>query len=228
MALSHQPCYQNPKWFTDGAHDLLDPANKENSLWWSSHVLCWTIGTALGGHLNKLPSLSQSLPCTLRIIFFQGIAWDFVYWHFSPDCNCLFTNLYLLFPGGTSGKEPCCQCRRRKRHGFSPWVRKIPWRRDRQPTPVFLSAESHGWKPGGLQSTGSQAVGHDWSDWAHTHLLLDKCLGSVDRIPTTHIFSVPSPAAWHKICAGKKHWNDSKSFHYALRQKFNFIKDMAI
>ena len=32
-------------------------------------------------------------------------------------------------PGGTHGKEPCCQCRRYKRHGFYPWVRKIPWRR---------------------------------------------------------------------------------------------------
>ena len=32
------------------------------------------------------------------------------------------------FPGGSSGKEPTCQCRRLKRHGFDPWVRKIPWR----------------------------------------------------------------------------------------------------
>ena len=24
-------------------------------------------------------------------------------------------------------------------------------------------------EPGGLQSTGPQRVGHDWSDWAHTH-----------------------------------------------------------
>ena len=31
------------------------------------------------------------------------------------------------FLGGTSGKEPACQCRRCKRHGFSPWVGKIPW-----------------------------------------------------------------------------------------------------
>ena len=30
------------------------------------------------------------------------------------------------FPGGTSGKEPACQCRRPKRHGFDPWVGKIP------------------------------------------------------------------------------------------------------
>ena len=47
-------------------------------------------------------------------------------------------------PGGTSGKEPACQCRRRKRRGFSPWVRKIPWRRKWQPTPVSLPGESHG------------------------------------------------------------------------------------
>ena len=33
------------------------------------------------------------------------------------------------FPGGASGKEPACQCRRHKRHEFDPWVRKIPWRR---------------------------------------------------------------------------------------------------
>ena len=30
------------------------------------------------------------------------------------------------------------------RHGFDPWVEKIPWRRAWQPTPVFLSGESHG------------------------------------------------------------------------------------
>ena len=27
---------------------------------------------------------------------------------------------------------------------FDPWVRKIPWRRKGQPTPVFLPGESHG------------------------------------------------------------------------------------
>ena len=47
------------------------------------------------------------------------------------------------FPGGTS-KETACQCRRRKSDGFAPWVRKIPWRRKWQPTPVILPRESHG------------------------------------------------------------------------------------
>ena len=47
-------------------------------------------------------------------------------------------------PGGTSGKQPTCQCRRCRRRRFNPWVGKIPWRRAQQPTLVFLPGESHG------------------------------------------------------------------------------------
>ena len=46
--------------------------------------------------------------------------------------------------GGASGKEPSYQCRRCKRYGCDPWVGKIPWRRARQPTPIFLPGEAHG------------------------------------------------------------------------------------
>jgi len=35
----------------------------------------------------------------------------------------------------------CLQCGRPR---FDPWIRKIPWRRKWQPTPVFLPEESHG------------------------------------------------------------------------------------
>ena len=44
------------------------------------------------------------------------------------------------FPGGTSGKEPTCQCGD-MRGRFNPWVGKIPWRKAWQPTLVFLSGE---------------------------------------------------------------------------------------
>ena len=44
----------------------------------------------------------------------------------------------------TSLKEPACQCRRWKRCGFNPWVRKIPWRRKWKHTPAFLPGESYG------------------------------------------------------------------------------------
>ena len=41
-------------------------------------------------------------------------------------------------------KNLACQCRRRKRRSFDPWIRKIPWNRKWQPTPVFLPGKSHG------------------------------------------------------------------------------------
>ena len=47
----------------------------------------------------------------------------------------------------------------KRRLGFDLWVRKIPWRRARQPTPVLLPGESHGKRdsPGELQTMGSQS-----------------------------------------------------------------------
>ena len=50
----------------------------------------------------------------------------------------------MCCPAGASGQEPASQCRRLKRCRFDPWVRKIPCRRKRQPTPVFLPGEVHG------------------------------------------------------------------------------------
>ena len=41
-------------------------------------------------------------------------------------------------------KNPTYQSRRRKRWGFSSWVRKIPWRKAWQPTLVFLPRKFHG------------------------------------------------------------------------------------
>ena len=69
-------------------------------------------------------------------------------------CVCVASLIYytsskitaklLGFPGGSSGKEPACQCKRCNRCGFDPWAGKIPGRREWLPTPVFLPGESHG------------------------------------------------------------------------------------
>ena len=53
--------------------------------------------------------------------------------------------------------------------GVDPLMGKILWRRAWQFTSVFLLGESHG-QSSGLQSMGSQRVGHDWSDLACTHV----------------------------------------------------------
>ena len=62
---------------------------------------------------------------------------------------CASPNLWMglpfpgCFPGDASGKEATYQCRRHKRCGFNPWVRKIPWGRKWQSTPEFLPRKSH-------------------------------------------------------------------------------------
>ena len=43
---------------------------------------------------------------------------------------------------------------------YNPWVRKIPWRRAWQLTPLFLPGKSQGF-PTRIQSMGSQRVGHN-------------------------------------------------------------------
>ena len=55
----------------------------------------------------------------------------------------VFSYTQMGFPGGIHDKEPACQCRRRKRCGFDPWVGNIPWRRKWQATPVFLTGIFH-------------------------------------------------------------------------------------
>ena len=39
---------------------------------------------------------------------------------------CVCICVYVGFPGGASGKELTCQCKRRERGGFDPWVGKTP------------------------------------------------------------------------------------------------------
>ena len=56
---------------------------------------------------------------------------------------CFISRMYMLIPDGSS-KESACQCRRHRRRGFDPWVRKISQKRKWQLTPVFLPEESHG------------------------------------------------------------------------------------
>ena len=70
-------------------------------------------------------------------------------------CVCVSVCVDRL-PRWLSRKESTCQCRRRRKHGFDPWVRKIHWRRKWQAIPVFLPRKSHG-----------QRVPEGYSLWAH-------------------------------------------------------------
>ena len=107
------------------------------------------------------------------------------------------------FPGGASGKEPVCQCRRCKRLGFESCVGNIPWRRSWLLTPV-LPGEYHG-----QRSLGLQRVGCDWSDLAHVHRLIKKLLSWVLLLSCVRFFAthglqharLPCPLPTPGVCS---------------------------
>ena len=86
-----------------------------------------------GPLLQEHQQLSMRASCCLWL-FPATATWNLL----------LMSTWYSSFPGGASGKELACQCRRHKRRGFHPWVGKVPRRRAWQPTPMFLPGESQG------------------------------------------------------------------------------------
>ena len=81
-------------------------------------------------------------------------------------CNLLYVSCTL--PRSVSGKEPTSHFRRCKRLGFNPSVRKIPWRRAWQLTPVFMPGDSHGQR----NLVGYSPRGHKESDTTEQLTLL--------------------------------------------------------
>ena len=62
-------------------------------------------------------------------------------WKYLQQLILLTIICQVGFPGGSDSKKSTCPCRRPR---FDPWVGKIPWRREWQPTLVFLPGKSHG------------------------------------------------------------------------------------
>ena len=90
-------------------------------------------------------------------------------------CSAIFHILTLLLsllhlmtrmiPSGSDGKESACNA---GDSGLDPWVRKIPWRRAWQPTPVFFPGEYHGQNSLVDYSPCVTKSRYDWSNWAPT------------------------------------------------------------
>ena len=114
--------------------------------------MIWTSAFMRPG-LYLIHSSFQGLTWKSRMFTIVHFPWSLLTTDFAPASKDVLSfsvsepPLYLVttgFSGGASGKEPACQCRRHKRHGFNPRVGKIPWKGKWQPTPVLLSGESHG------------------------------------------------------------------------------------
>ena len=96
----------------------------------------------------------------------------------SHVCLAILYDFFFFFFCGAGegcfpGKESTCQCRR---HRFNPWAGKIPLEEE-MATHCSLLAWEIPWKeePGGLQSTGSQRVRHDWVRLSNMAASVHKC-----------------------------------------------------
>ena len=90
-----------------------------------------------------------------------------------------------------------------KRHRFNPWVGKISWRRNWQPTLVFLPGKFHGQRSLASYSPQGRKVRHDWVCMHHHRnqvrvcfLLLWQSNHDVQTLPWTISLTSPASGRW--------------------------------
>ena len=107
---------------------------------------------------QSLTGLSSSRQKNMDLRNLKGL------YEVGQDCLILTGNVMdnTGLPRWLGGEESACQCRR---HRFSLWAWKIPWRKKWQPASVFLPWKSHGQRNLG----GYSPWGHKESDKACTH-----------------------------------------------------------
>ena len=98
-------------------------------------------------------------------------------WWVSKLIRNLYSNLKPVFtfkglPWWLRWLSVCLQCGRQR---FSLWVRKIPWRRKWQPTPVFLPEKLHGLRSLVGYSPWGCRVRQNWANSLHFALHSKQC-----------------------------------------------------
>ena len=87
--------------------------------------------------------------------------------HLRLDYRSIYIWLPLSrLPRWHSGKEFFCQYRRCRKHGFNPWVKKMPWSGKWKTTPVLLPGKFHGRRSlVGYSPWGYKEL--DTTEWLH-------------------------------------------------------------
>ena len=107
-------------------------------------VALWHVGSWFPDQgSNLIPSIGRRIPTT-------GTPGKSL-----QSGHCCMVVLYLPNRQSSLVAQTVRVCLQGRRPGFDPWVGKIPWRREWQPTLVFLPGNSHGW--------GSRAGPNLWS-----------------------------------------------------------------
>ena len=148
-----------------------------------SHV--WLFATpwiaARQASLSITVSIPKSPPCWASRLSLCPNPIPLVFEEWWADLPGLYSRLprATYFTHSTSGEEAASQCRRQKRFSFDPWVGKILGRSTWQPAPVFLPAESHGWR---------SLVGY--SPWGHKESGVTKWLSTAQNICVSATVSI--------------------------------------
>ena len=86
----------------------------------------------------------------------------------SAVCSVFPVNWASQVAQKESGKESACQCRR---HRFDRALKKIPWSRKWQPTPVFLPGKLHGqWSLADYSLKGHKELNTTEPAWMNTNI----------------------------------------------------------
>ena len=94
-----------------------------------------------------------------------------------------------------------------------PWVGKIPWRRKRQPTPVFLFGKFHGqrilvsYSPWGPKTTGQDLV-TKWQQWTSYCFSVIKLCPTLSNPMDCSTLGFPVLHHLHQFAQTHVHWVD--------------------
>ena len=131
-----------------------------------------------------------------------------------------------LYPTGWAQlvKNPPAMWRPR----FSPWVGKIPWRREWLPIPGFLPGESHGQRSLVGYSPQGRRVRNDWAtehttSWSSMPGLLLDLGSSVPEITTSPCFELGLGSRWLSVTSpalrlSPSVWCQGKSLDFGTLQ----------
>ena len=171
------------RWFTSARTHCMATVNYK-----TCHGRCfikpWQRPSEGQGHLQEPTHLDSLLMKGFEVSTWEGRAklalWGPTWVRLAAPASvslCLLPQSrqslppHLRLPRWLSKESPC-QCRRCKRHGFDPWVGKIPQRRKWQTTPTFLPEKSH--RPKACQATvhGVTKSQTRLSNWACVNTML--------------------------------------------------------
>ena len=139
-----------------------------NPVWTSGSsrfTYCWSLACSCHMILLSHSKYTSRENHNLKRYMHPNVHWNAIY--NSQDMEA--PNWILLSHKNEWNSAICSNMNGLRAYHILSEVSRTAWRRKRQPTLIFLLENPMDREPGGLQSMGSQRVGHDGATNTHTH-----------------------------------------------------------